>query len=476
MSSRPFSAVDVMLRELERSHGLLDIRFDGWCAWVLVRWTVAMQLAKLPVSAPRGHLTRGQRIAFALRDIRGWLRLPRRRVLAQTYSSALLESEAGRFKDIWLDDLLRQLDSTLKIELLNSAQYLARSRAALQPRHMSTALLDLVCSLLCRVNRSKAAAGAAALMHSILAAGLSNEAPSAAAIETALNGFYWRKRLWLRALKRVAPSVVLLADPGDFALVAAARELGAKVMEMQHGIVDRYNPAYSWSAAALPFRSGMPIPDVLLLHGEHWRRELDANGFWGQSLRVVGNPRVELYRAQRTSKSAQTGRRLAVFTSQGILKEQTTQFLARAFSAFTESPVELIVKLHPVYDDAAGPEWKALSDRPVRVIAGSQEPSTMKLLTSADFHISISSATHYDAIALGVPTIVLGLAGHETVMPLVEARHALFAADPQQLAALLGGDAPIIMDKRVSEYYCEPDAVAKMLREVSRASAMSGQE
>jgi hypothetical protein len=455
-----------MLRELEHKHPLLDLRFDGTCAWVLIRWTVAMQLARLPLSAPGAQISRRQRLGFAMRDVFGWLRAGERRVVVQTYSSALLESEGDRYKDIWFDDLLQRLPARLKVEQLNSAQYLERRERALVASDMTTALIDLMTSLLYRTQRPKAAGAVARDLHSMLSGELQDAAPSTHGIETALGLFYWRKRVWSRLLRRAGARMVLTADPGDYSLVAAAREAQITAIEMQHGIVDRYNPAYSWSASALPHRPDMPVPDVLFLHGEHWRTELAAPGFWQERLKVVGNPRVDLYRGRHAVDSTRSRRRV-VFTSQGIAPDATAQVLQRALSAAGDD-IDFIVRLHPVYDDQGGDAWSVLGMDPrVQIIPGNREPSTLKLLADADLHVSISSATHYDAIALGVPTVVLALAGHETVMPLVEQGHASLAADAGSLAALLCRPAIARVDAAVSEYYCRSGAVNNMLHELA---------
>jgi hypothetical protein len=459
-----------MLRELESRHDLWQLRLDGWSAWVLLRWAVAMGLAKLPFTYPRARLARQQRLALAVGDILGWLRLGPSTVLVQGYSSALLEEEGGRFKDIWLDDLVRRLQSVVKIEQVNSRQFLDRHRHALVPGLMTTELLDALCSVLLRVRRPVAASAVGRQLAQLLRLELGTEAPSVAVIETTLAVFHWKRRLWARVLARVAPRVVLITDPGEFALVAAAKERGASVVEMQHGIIDRYNPSYSWPAAAVPHRAAMPIPDLMFLHGEHWRRELAGAQFWGDALRVVGNPRVDLYRSERARRHGGDKRRL-VFTSQGIAVKEAADFLARCMElARGTVELEVVLKLHPVYDE----ETKDYAERlgtfaNVRIVRGNEAPSTLALLASADVHLSISSATHYDALALGVPTVVLPLPSHETVAPLVEAGHALLAADPTQLAALVTGPALPRPDPSVSAYYCEPGAVDNILRELPTA-------
>ena len=427
-----------------------------------------MRLARLPVGPARRGLSVGKRLSLAFGDALRWPGLGRREVLAQSYASALLEEQDGRHKDIWLDDVLARLDSSAKVEQVNSAAFLEQRRHAIRPADLTTELMDAVCSVLLRARPVRAAESAAREMVTLLQAEFGDEAPDEASVARTLSVFHWKRRLWSVLLARIAPRVVLVADPGEFGLIAAARTRGASVVEIQHGIIDRYNPSYSWPASALPHRDALTIPDLLFVHGEHWHVELAGTGFGGERLRVVGNPRVDLYRDARDRRRAGANR-LLVFTSQGVAVDDAAAALAQcARAAQRRMPLDITVKLHPVYDHDSRVYASHLSGLPnVRIVAANEAPSTFALLAEADLHASISSATHYDAIALGVPTVVLPLAGHETVAPLVAAGHASVAADGEALCALATGPALPALHRSIAEYYCKPGAADNMLRELA---------
>jgi hypothetical protein len=88
------------------------------------------------------------------------------------------------------------------------------------------------------------------------------------------------------------------------------------------------------------------------------------------------------------------------------------------------------------------------------------------LLTRADFHLSIASASHYDALGLGVPTIVLALEGYETVIDLVNAGHAYLARTPGDMLAFMQNSSITSVPPEVSAYYFTPDAVQNAIREL----------
>jgi hypothetical protein len=101
----------------------------------------------------------------------------------------------------------------------------------------------------------------------------------------------------------------------------------------------------------------------------------------------------------------------------------------------------------------------------VRVISGSEAPSTFELLSSADLHLSISSACHYDALGLGVPTVIIPLANCDWVLSLHRAGHAFLAKTPKELLEIVsrlgrGGGVP----DELGAYYFRPNALENMKR------------
>jgi hypothetical protein len=81
-------------------------------------------------------------------------------------------------------------------------------------------------------------------------------------------------------------------------------------------------------------------------------------------------------------------------------------------------------------------------------------------------HTSISSASHYDAIALAVPTIILPFSTYETVLPLHRAGHAELARTPEDLRDLAIKWRGLRLGSDVSDYYCRPGALDNLMREL----------
>ena len=85
-----------------------------------------------------------------------------------------------------------------------------------------------------------------------------------------------------------------------------------------------------------------------------------------------------------------------LLTTQGLAVEATIAFMAEFLKAI-EGQLELsmFIKLHPVYEWSKAPYLAAFqADSRVQVLLGSENPSTLELLTKVHVHLSISGLDH----------------------------------------------------------------------------------
>lgn len=126
-----------------------------------------------------------------------------------------------------------------------------------------------------------------------------------------------------------------------------------------------------------------------------------------------------------------------VVTTQGIDRDALIAFLSRFLGRHAD-PCRLIIKLHPAYDSSRELYVKMLGgDSRVQIVGGRDDPNTYELIAQSDLHLSIASACHYDALGIGTPTLVIGLAGYPLVQGLIDAGDALFAGSPEDLAEIV---------------------------------------
>lgn len=458
------------LCEVEEAHDLLQHRVDGWAVWPVFRFAAARGLtAGLP--QPSRQPTPARRIA-ALR----WLAsdaaavLSRRaEVVIKTYSSGLAEKVGDRYRDIWFDDLLAGIGPAFKIEEAanpnDERRYLALTRADVhfESIELATGVARRALHYFSRDTRRIAQA-----LSSVLIERFELPLYSPALVEGILGQFRVQRSVYAWILRRIQPSWLLVADPGEIALVAAARGNGIRVAELQHGILDRTHAGYAWTDYATPHRPRMPVPDRLFLYGDYWKTELARSSFWGSDLRAVGSPRIDRFRVVRPPRSG--GGKTVLITTQGMEAERIvafTQGLAATGSPAT--PMRIVVKLHPVYAEDEGIYRSGLAGLAgVAVLSGADHPSTFELLRSADLHLSISSTVHYDALALGVPTGILPFVTADIMRSLHAAGHAPYVATVADALRLLSEGA--FVPPAVSEYYYATGAVENIRRELREST------
>lgn len=452
------------LSAVEEELDLLRYELDGWCVWPLLRKPVADGMTRLSAAIGGKSPPPLARLRRSLGDIASWAALRPASIVAKTYTSGLLERAGDKYKDVWVDDILLAVGSFVKIESVNSPRLEERSRHALVPRSVTTSLLETVAgSVVPRLPASREVERIAAELSRAVRTRLGLAAFDERTVASALSGFRWQSWAYRWLLNRVRPEAVLVTDPSEHALVAAAKTRGVLTAELQHGVTDRYHAGYSWGRYAQRYRPRMPVPNRILVYGEHWRRELAAGGFWGEDVIVVGSPRLDAYR--RDGQFARERPDVVLVTTQGIEPERLTEFLAAYLRDSAGASTRLVLKLHPIFDADPLRYITALGGNPrVKVIAGNEDPSTFELLVDAVVHVSVSSATHYDALGFGVPTVVLPLRGHDVVMPLVAAGHARLASEPKELAAVVAAASVSGVPKAVSEYYFAMNSVANIKR------------
>jgi hypothetical protein len=476
-SERPSDAIvesQTRLWSLEEKRDLLRFTVDGWSVWPLLRTSVSLGFRGAPFDkvSNKDRWRRSEWLGMALKDLVRVPALRKARYLVVASSANRRSQEKnGLYKDVYFDELLLNVGSYVKIEYAGSRSFATNSQSALIKGDITSSLIEATVGLLSRLGPRSVSEIAMELGPLLQREGL--ETWTSQKITKVLRGFFWRKKLYKWLLARIQPECLLLIYAyGDHAVVAAAKERGVPVLELQHGFVSRYHPGYSWSPYALPYRRQMPIPDKVLLYGDYWKQELEANGFWGQELRTVGSLQIDEFRHHKPEADHSC---IIVVTTQGLDTQRLVDFLSDFMAmAHGKLSFRLYVKLRR--EPTKEPYRSALGAyENVCVVLGSEPPFTFDLLSTADLHVSICSTAHYEALALGAPTIILPFEGHLNVLHLCETGYAFLAETPEDMLDIVLHWQHTRVPDAIGEFYFKADALKRMRAELDMSQRRSPQ-
>lgn len=473
------NVVAQQLADAEASQELFSFTLGGVSLWRLLRAPVGHSLQGLGLqSQPQGG--RLWLISRGLRSLLGILRLllgGRRLFIVKSYSSALRTLKPDGYVDVYFDKFLEQVPGGSKWSFCNSSAFAEREARARIRIDLDVTFIQIASAILAiffPFYRS-------ACEHAQLASA-ANRAFGAGTLDSgqvrkAYSKFRWQVWFYSLLLGRLRPGAVFVADTGEYSLMRAAQLKGIRFVELQHGIFSPDHPDALPAAALTQARGDLLLPDVLAVYGQYWLDCLSTSALASLG-RIVpcGCAAIEEYRSLRAAvqDSVPTAGPLRVLlTAQGFSVAELVRFI-QEFLLHRVRPIELNIKLHPIYDDAALYAILA-SDERVHILESAHNMPTHQLIAESDIHLSISSACHYDALALGIPTIVLGLPGHELMQPLVAMGAARFADLPATLAAQLEAieTGPSI---DASEYFCSHGFVENLSRSASICSPSSSSQ
>lgn len=439
------------VQAFELEFGLFDFRIDGWSPWRILRPMVVSHLARLPLASRRRErvASRLWRLSVGTVMLIAHLVLGRKRDgVIKSFASALREREGGCFRDVYFDSLLDSGLDCFKIEVIDSPSFEENRKLAQRRAHLNADVIQLWArALLTILPRSQYDEYFRSLELNLQRA-LGIQLPWRG-MRNVVYSIFWQIRIYRWMLRRLQPRFVAVTDTAEYALSVACRRERVRFIELQHGIFGRTHPDVPPGKAAGDGLELM-LPEFLAVFGDFWRRCIQGTAFDRVQVVPVGSGQIEKARQMRLRRRS-NGQHRIVATSQGLDTERLGAWLETMIRSAPDGTLfELIIKLHPTYDRDRGPYNHLASLPQVRVIGGAESPSTYELIAHADLHISISSACHFDALGIGVPTVIVPLATHETVLDLVDGVCVHLVSEPHKVWEVLATD---VATTRAEEFY-----------------------
>lgn len=250
------------------------------------------------------------------------------------------------------------------------------------------------------------------------------------------------------ALDALTPDTILTyAEAGGWgrALMLEARRRRVRSIGVQHGFMYRHWLNYLHEPdelAPVGDDRGFPAPDCTLVYDGYAARHLqDAARFPASRIAITGNARLEELagRVEAARRERDRARRELGVTAEDSLVVLVAKFneirdeLPALFDAAGARPrIALVVKTHP----AETPELYhplARAHRRIRTVPAAADLA--RLLAASDGIVTKNSTVAIDALALGLPSLVIGVPNNLT--PFVDAGVMLGASRDAEVGPAL---------------------------------------
>lgn len=223
--------------------------------------------------------------------------------------------------------------------------------------------------------------------------------------------FFYVKEFLRKILKNISPKAVLIrCGYGRFpmALSQACRELGITSIELQHGLITSYLPAYIKTTTS---ENRDCVPEYLLTHGDIFtdavkkghifeKNKIISTGF----LYLEKIKEEDTYKKQK--KLISSFKHNIIITSQWTLSNEMTAFTTKVAEEIRKSKLNIgiLFKPHP-YDKTNYSNFNNYNN----IILIDKYEDIFKLLHQVEVHSTVYSTSGLDAMALGKPNIFIDI-------------------------------------------------------------------
>lgn len=438
----------------EERNDIFAMTVDGISVWCLIRGFVGYAIQDVPLPSPRLSLV--ELLLASLGSAWQLCRLKQSEpveYVVRSYASALRFKNEGTYGDVYFEGLLERVPRGVRMHSLNASGYAARGRHA---HAVDCTGVRVLAAVLAKIFPKKDEGGEFSKLSSLIVKELDQQSFTREWIVKTYSSIWWQSRVYEWILTKIKPKVVIAADTSERALIAASKRLGIKFIELQHGVFNPEDPdCLPLAALERGDSNALLLPDALAMYGDYWVDSHSQTAMGGTGrLYAVGSDAVDRYRRVRKERFvADPNTPRLLVTTQGMDRDALVAYLID-FLRKCDSRFLMQIKLHPIYDKFSKFYIDSFSHDPrVVVISESEEADTFHLIAMADVHISIASACHFDALGIGVPTVIIPLAGHGVVSKLVSQGDALIAFHPAELAAIVEKKAWRKVDDQTSSRY-----------------------
>jgi hypothetical protein len=264
---------------------------------------------------------------------------------------------------------------------------------------------------------------------------------------------------WVSVLRAVRPrTLCVLCHYHKEGVIYAARSCGVRVVELQHGLIDRNDIFYAMPAAVGEVRTRALFPDTMLTFGPYWSEILrTGHEFAPSSIDEIG-----YYLRPDSSIDEETRAFCTDAATVMVATQPRTAEACRAYLAFLldrhhgDDGVRILIRPHPAEGPRDYEQFAAASN--VRI---ANRGGIDRLLPLVRGVVSVYSTVLFDAIRHGIPCYALHDPAYADYIESISATHAIRFIDARQSPF----DSTPVVPEDPRRFYIDfcPDALARHL-------------
>ncbi len=220
------------------------------------------------------------------------------------------------------------------------------------------------------------------------------------------HSFYAEYLAYNLLFKILKPACCIFTDALGTGMMAAARNNGSRVIELQHGLFGEHKPDYMISGNLKKCKDKMVLPSQIGVFGQFAKNLFLQTGFWDENeIQTIGTYRVDKYRTVKF-EGTKPGKFSILFPTQWTAFEESKSLLN--FILEFHSDYEIIIKLHPREPVVQKKWYHALSKEYADRCFCHESASIYNLMQKSSICVAFYTTALLEAVALELPAISLG--------------------------------------------------------------------
>jgi len=212
--------------------------------------------------------------------------------------------------------------------------------------------------------------------------------------------------------KKLNPRILIVTDQAHTGKIAAANDLKIKVLEYQHGLMDKYYPNYTIAGEYKTSKQFFALQDRTVVFGEFHRKQLLAHGFWDENeVAITGNMQVDEARQKANIATKKKERVTILIPTQGVYRFKNTQQLLDKLLVLDSNKFKVVIRPHPMEPESCIEYFRALPQKTNLIEVREDRISIFDLIVESDLVIGFDSTTLLEAITMSIPAVTISFEG-----------------------------------------------------------------